>query len=62
DVHTRWNYTHAMIQRGLMLREAIDAWTLSYKETEDLFILLNQWKLLGELADLLEVSIWLMIA
>ncbi|KAJ3756617.1 hypothetical protein EV360DRAFT_7620, partial [Lentinula raphanica] len=54
DVRTRWNYTHAMIRRALLLQEAIDAWTLSTPKMQDLFILGREWKLLKELADVLE--------
>ncbi|KAJ3818132.1 hypothetical protein F5878DRAFT_494374, partial [Lentinula raphanica] len=54
DVRTQWNYTHAMIQRALLLQEAIDAWTLSTPKMQDLFILGCEWKLLKELADVLE--------
>ncbi|KAG2362383.1 hypothetical protein BDR07DRAFT_1284816, partial [Suillus spraguei] len=51
-----WNYTHAMIQRALMLREAIQTWVFERKEFHDELYLSNQeWAFLKQLADVLEV-------
>lgn len=56
DVATRWNYTHTMIRRALMLREAIEKWVFERKELRDELYLSNQeWAFLKQLADILEV-------
>ncbi|KAJ7451916.1 hypothetical protein FB451DRAFT_1051045 [Mycena latifolia] len=55
DVRHRWNYTHAMICRGKMLRKAIDSWVLEREELRPLYIKPDEWKTLEDLADILEV-------
>ncbi|KAJ3804504.1 hypothetical protein F5876DRAFT_6719, partial [Lentinula aff. lateritia] len=54
DVCTRWNYTHAMIRRAQLLQEAIDTWTFETEEMRPLLIDKKEWKLLEDLADILE--------
>ncbi|KAF5378354.1 hypothetical protein D9615_002986 [Tricholomella constricta] len=55
DVRTRWNYTHAMIKRALMLRKAIDAWVKDRLELRPLHIKASEWDLLRDLGSLLEI-------
>ncbi|KAF9009676.1 hypothetical protein BDQ17DRAFT_1235806 [Cyathus striatus] len=55
DVCTRWNYTHAMIRRGLLLKEAIDKWTFEVPALRGFVLTPNAWEYLEKLADLLEV-------
>ncbi|KAF5335248.1 hypothetical protein D9758_017381 [Tetrapyrgos nigripes] len=43
DVRTRWNYTHAMIQRGHLLRSAINEWVLKHEDLLDLRISKEDW-------------------
>ncbi|THU79115.1 hypothetical protein K435DRAFT_570433, partial [Dendrothele bispora CBS 962.96] len=54
DVVTRWNYTHAMIRRGQLLRAAIDSWTFETPELRALVLTDVDWRLLGDIADILE--------
>ncbi|KAF7371616.1 Eukaryotic translation initiation factor 3 [Mycena venus] len=50
DVRHRWNYTHAMIERALLLRKAIDTWVFEKEELQPLS-LNDNWKLLEALGD-----------
>ena len=72
DVRTRWNSTHAMIDRALLLREvrldlfgisvyspivqAINDWVYSMPEYRELALSNAEWERLRILRDLLEVS------
>ncbi|KAF8234795.1 hypothetical protein L208DRAFT_1259974 [Tricholoma matsutake] len=56
NVRTCWNYTHAMIHQALLLEEAIDSWTYGTWELRGLGLLRSDWKLLGQLVDVLEVQ------
>ncbi|KAF8806990.1 hypothetical protein BYT27DRAFT_7100375 [Phlegmacium glaucopus] len=55
DVRTRWNYTHAMIRRAELLQEAIDDWVFKTPGLRALLLSEDEWKTLGEIADILEV-------
>ncbi|KIL56766.1 hypothetical protein M378DRAFT_35880, partial [Amanita muscaria Koide BX008] len=54
DVRTRWNYTHAMIRRAELLKEAIDDWVFKTPGLRTLLLNEDEWKSLGEIADILE--------
>ncbi|KIK40281.1 hypothetical protein CY34DRAFT_67482, partial [Suillus luteus UH-Slu-Lm8-n1] len=55
DVATRWNYTHAMIRRALMLCEAIEKWVFKRKELcDELYVSSQEWAFLKQLADILK--------
>ncbi|KAJ6612082.1 hypothetical protein B0H10DRAFT_1758992, partial [Mycena sp. CBHHK59/15] len=54
DVRHRWNYTHAMIERGLLLREAIDTWVIEKPELRPLSLNDDHWELLEALGGLLK--------
>ncbi|KAJ6626477.1 hypothetical protein B0H10DRAFT_1755504, partial [Mycena sp. CBHHK59/15] len=54
DVRHRWNYTHAMIERGLLLRKAIDTWVFETEELRPLSLDDDHWKLLEALGGLLK--------
>ncbi|KAJ7770292.1 hypothetical protein DFH07DRAFT_711827, partial [Mycena maculata] len=54
DVRHRWNYTHAMIERGLLLKQAIDSWVLEREELRPLFLKAEDWKLLEMLGRVLK--------
>ncbi|KAF8237716.1 hypothetical protein L208DRAFT_1037201, partial [Tricholoma matsutake] len=54
NIHTHWNYTHAMICGALLLEEAIDSWTYGTWEIQGLGLSRSDWKLLGQLVDVLE--------
>ncbi|THV07444.1 hypothetical protein K435DRAFT_643424 [Dendrothele bispora CBS 962.96] len=56
DVRTRWNYTHAMIRRGRLLREAIDEWVFRHEDLRDLTLSRDDWKQLEQIERILEVS------
>ncbi|KAF4612503.1 hypothetical protein D9613_012755 [Agrocybe pediades] len=55
DVRTRWNYTHAMIRRALLQKDAIDTWVFKMKDLRDIMLSAADWTYLGEVADVLEV-------
>ncbi|KAF7372567.1 hypothetical protein MVEN_00119300 [Mycena venus] len=55
DVRHRWNYTHAMIERGLMLREAIDTWVIEKPEMRPLSINDDHWELFEALGGLFKM-------
>ncbi|KAF7328569.1 Dimer-Tnp-hAT domain-containing protein [Mycena venus] len=55
DVKTRWNYTEAMITRGLLLRKAIDQWVFDREELRPLLLTTDQWKMLESLGKILTV-------
>ncbi|KAI0284496.1 hypothetical protein BC826DRAFT_919592 [Russula brevipes] len=57
DVRTRWNYTHAMIARALLLQEAINTWIFETSELQGCLFTKSDWTKLEHLADILEV--WL---
>ncbi|KAF4618026.1 hypothetical protein D9613_012868 [Agrocybe pediades] len=55
DVRTRWNYTHAMICRAIILKDAIDSWVFDKAPAlRGVMIGPDEWKLLGQIADFLE--------
>ncbi|KAF8225931.1 hypothetical protein L208DRAFT_1304420 [Tricholoma matsutake] len=54
DVRTQWNYTHAMIHRALLLKEAVNAWVFQSPSLHGCILLLADWTLLEQLADVLE--------
>ncbi|KAF8967158.1 hypothetical protein BDZ97DRAFT_1638946, partial [Flammula alnicola] len=54
DVKTRWNYTHAMIRRGDNTRAVIDTWVFNTEELRSATLSSADWKLLGQIADVLE--------
>ncbi|KDR74579.1 hypothetical protein GALMADRAFT_15913, partial [Galerina marginata CBS 339.88] len=54
DVRTRWNYTHAMIRRALLQKEAIDTWVFNHENLRGLMHKSTDWKFLSEVADFLE--------
>ncbi|THU92849.1 hypothetical protein K435DRAFT_671393 [Dendrothele bispora CBS 962.96] len=58
DVQTRWNYTHAMIRRARLLREAIDEWIHVHKDLRDLTLSNSDWKRLEQLETVLDVREW----
>ena len=71
DVRTRWNYTHAMIRRAELLQEvgftyicvrtsdilfqAIDDWVFKTPGLRALLLNEDEWKILGEIGDVIEV-------
>ncbi|KAF8180717.1 hypothetical protein K438DRAFT_2167280 [Mycena galopus ATCC 62051] len=55
DVKTRWNYTEAMITRGLLLRKAIDQWVFDREELRPLLLTTDEWKMLQSLGKILKV-------
>ncbi|KAF8152010.1 hypothetical protein K438DRAFT_1623453 [Mycena galopus ATCC 62051] len=55
DVKTRWNYTEAMITRGLLLRKAIDQWVFDREELRPLLLTTDEWKMLESLGKILTV-------
>ncbi|KAF4611808.1 hypothetical protein D9613_004630 [Agrocybe pediades] len=55
DIRTRWNYTHAMIRRSLLQREAIDTWTFNNEALRAIVLSKNDWKQLEQIADVLEI-------
>ncbi|KAI0300176.1 hypothetical protein BC826DRAFT_905589, partial [Russula brevipes] len=58
DVRTRWHYTHAMIRRAELLQEAIDDWVFKTPGLRALLLTEDEWKTLGEIADILEVWVY----
>ncbi|KAF9003848.1 hypothetical protein BDZ89DRAFT_924393, partial [Hymenopellis radicata] len=46
DVTTRWNYTHAMIERATLLREAFDQWVFERPELRVLLLSQKDWDFL----------------
>ncbi|KAF9540079.1 hypothetical protein CPC08DRAFT_651031 [Agrocybe pediades] len=58
DVRTQWNYMYAMIHRAMLLRDAIDSWVFDKAQAMRSAMLgPDEWKLLGQIADFLEVSL-----
>ncbi|CAK5283032.1 unnamed protein product [Mycena citricolor] len=55
DVRHCWNSTEAMITRGLLLREAIDAWVFERRELRPLLLSNSDWDLLESLGKLLKL-------
>ncbi|KAF7794640.1 hypothetical protein EIP86_005777, partial [Pleurotus ostreatoroseus] len=55
DVVTRWNYTHAMIERALFMRTAIDTWVFNNVKLRELLLSQQEWALLKSIAGLLEI-------
>ncbi|KAJ6575840.1 hypothetical protein B0H10DRAFT_1837573 [Mycena sp. CBHHK59/15] len=60
DVRHRWNYTHAMIEHGLLIvshevQQAIDTWVFETEELRPLSLDDDHWKLLEALGGLLKV-------
>ncbi|TFY51128.1 hypothetical protein EVJ58_g10725 [Rhodofomes roseus] len=53
DVRTRWNCTHAMIERALLLRKAIVDWVAERDDLESLTLIPDDWALLQQLEKLL---------
>ncbi|KAF8233941.1 hypothetical protein L208DRAFT_1264556, partial [Tricholoma matsutake] len=60
DVRTRWNYTHVMIHRAELLKEAIDDWVFKTPGLRALLLNEDEWKTLREIADVLEVHLVLL--
>ncbi|KAJ7827733.1 hypothetical protein B0H13DRAFT_1917484 [Mycena leptocephala] len=56
DIRHRWNYTEAMIERGLLLRETIDIWVFEKPELRPLSLNDEHWELLDALGGLLKVT------
>ncbi|KAF8224238.1 hypothetical protein L208DRAFT_1224827, partial [Tricholoma matsutake] len=54
NIRTCWNYTHAMICRAQILREAIDNWVFKMPGLRVLLLSENEWETLGKIADILE--------
>ncbi|KAG8940951.1 hypothetical protein FRC04_004865 [Tulasnella sp. 424] len=54
DVKTRWNCTHAMIQRALLLQNAINAWVLNVPELHPYALTKFDWKVLTATEELLQ--------
>ncbi|KAJ6565364.1 hypothetical protein B0H10DRAFT_2445162 [Mycena sp. CBHHK59/15] len=54
DVRHRWNYTHVMIERRLLLREAIDTSVIEKPELRPLSLNDDHWELLEALGSLLK--------
>ncbi|KAJ2920749.1 hypothetical protein H1R20_g16345, partial [Candolleomyces eurysporus] len=54
DVKTRWNSTHGMVGRGLILREAINRWVFETPEYEDLGLKKSNWEELERIHEVLE--------
>ncbi|KAF8808170.1 hypothetical protein BYT27DRAFT_7019255, partial [Phlegmacium glaucopus] len=50
DVKTRWNYTYAMICRGLILKESIDTWVFIVPALRGISLTPTDWKFLAEIA------------
>ncbi|KAJ6565743.1 hypothetical protein B0H10DRAFT_1965501 [Mycena sp. CBHHK59/15] len=55
DVRHRWNYTHLMIERRLLLREAIDTSVIEKPELRPLSLNDDHWELLEALGSLLKM-------
>ncbi|TFY70017.1 hypothetical protein EVJ58_g118 [Rhodofomes roseus] len=55
DVKTRWNWTHAMIQRALIMRKAITAWVMDHDKLHHLLLTADDWYLLEQLESLLVI-------
>ncbi|KAF8232759.1 hypothetical protein L208DRAFT_1270277, partial [Tricholoma matsutake] len=55
DVRMRWNYMHAMICQAELLKEAINDWVFKTPGLRALLLMEDEWKTLGEMADILEV-------
>ncbi|TFY61097.1 hypothetical protein EVJ58_g4726 [Rhodofomes roseus] len=55
DVKTRWNWTHAMIQRALIMRKAITAWVMDHDKLHHLLLTSDDWYLLEQLESLLVI-------
>ncbi|TFY56694.1 hypothetical protein EVJ58_g7479 [Rhodofomes roseus] len=53
DVRTRWNCTHAMIERALLLKKAIGDWVAERDDLEALTLLPEDWNFLQQHANLL---------
>ncbi|KAJ6631211.1 hypothetical protein B0H10DRAFT_1773707 [Mycena sp. CBHHK59/15] len=61
DVRHRWNYTHGMIERALLLRQALDSWILEREELRPLYLNAGDWKLLELLSRILKVGVFLIL-
>ncbi|KAJ7303738.1 hypothetical protein DFH08DRAFT_721914 [Mycena albidolilacea] len=61
DVRHRWNYTHAMIKRALLLKSAINSWVIEREELAPLNLNTTEWEILEKLGNLLEVSVSLLL-
>ncbi|KAF6743919.1 hypothetical protein DFP72DRAFT_773509, partial [Ephemerocybe angulata] len=57
DVRTRWNSTHAMIVRALLLRKAIDEWVIRTPEYRHVLLSKEDWKELECLDVIFEVRV-----
>ncbi|TEB25592.1 hypothetical protein FA13DRAFT_1634010 [Coprinellus micaceus] len=55
DVCTRWNLTHAMLARALLLSDAIDDWVHGNKEYRSLGLRPKEWEGLRVMCRILEV-------
>ncbi|KAI0310425.1 hypothetical protein OF83DRAFT_1045834, partial [Amylostereum chailletii] len=55
NVKTRWNSSDVMMERGLILRKAIDAWVFECPNLRPLLLSDRDWETIGHLHRLLEV-------
>ncbi|KAF8236858.1 hypothetical protein L208DRAFT_1250478, partial [Tricholoma matsutake] len=60
DVRMCWNYTHVMIRRAELLKEAIDDWVFKTPGLCALLLNEDEWKTLREIADIREVCLVLL--
>lgn len=56
DVRTRWNSTHALLERAVLLRQVIKKWVEDRDELEHLRLSNHEWEQLEAVCELLEVS------
>ncbi|KAI0349388.1 hypothetical protein OH77DRAFT_1415143 [Trametes cingulata] len=56
DVPTQWNYTHTMIERALLLQDAVDTWVFRSKKLRSLLISPAERQTLQQLGDILTVG------
>ncbi|KAF8238034.1 hypothetical protein L208DRAFT_1244236, partial [Tricholoma matsutake] len=58
DDRMHWNYTHTMIRQAERLQEAINNWVFKTLGLQALLVNEDEWKTLGEIADILEVWVY----
>ncbi|EIW73769.1 hypothetical protein CONPUDRAFT_24457, partial [Coniophora puteana RWD-64-598 SS2] len=54
DVRTRWNSTHAMMGRALILRKAINHWVFDNDKLTDLYLPPYDWEEVEMIHELLQ--------
>ncbi|CAA7264626.1 unnamed protein product [Cyclocybe aegerita] len=54
DVRTRWNYTHAMIERADLLEDVVNTWFFETKELHGVMLSVADWKSLKQIGAILE--------